>query len=369
MFLLILLTQLSSMAQTPEEATSAPVLNAFSDAEPSETEAPLNLKANITQIPAKDGSAGTPIVKWAQTNYNVFEIKNDDSYTYEVEIKGSVQDAKSSYILNFKPLKIAADGTFTHKVNIEKENTELQFAAIGSDGKMVSDPYALVIPGFATATEKRMKKKNNKPKKFFFSPGLGFTSISYSQSNTDVGTLSPIMLTLKLGADYRLKKKNWVLGFVGFMNVLALSGLTATTDFKFLGLNLRIGNRLNWLSSPWELTLSGGLYYLTMLTGGNFGFQDVAGPQLYPTLRRTFNNGAAVLGYFKFSPIAQGFTLMSFTNFELAGGVHYQFPRKSNLGYSVGLDLSRVNISTSDQNSQTNSAQSQTLTLTGTVAF
>ena len=343
-------------------------LNAFGTGSGS-NQALLVLHGVLSRLPSKDGSQTYTLVNWNSLRVNVVEKAGEDGkYTFETELVGKA-DPKRTLIINYRPVKLEADGSFKFKLVVTKAITELQLNLIQSDGKLLADPYALTVTDWNLTQGRENIAKKEDPKKFFFAPGLGVTSFNYTQTNTDVGTLTPIMVTLKLGADYRIQKKNWVLGFVGFMNILPISGSTATTDFKFIGLNLRAGKKLDWLSPPWELTLSAGLYYLTMITSGNFGFSNVAGPQLYPTIRYSFNNGSALLSYVKFSPISQGFTLMSFTNFELATGVHYQFPRLKKIGYSVGIDVSSVALTTLDQNNVSGTVASRTISLGVTASF
>lgn len=369
------MAQSPAPAPTVEPATPPPTapasgeqkleqFNAFGDGS-GNNQALLVLHGVLSKLQSAEN-----IITWDSMSVNVVEKAADnDKYIFEAELKGRVADPKKSVIINYRPVKITPEGTFTYKINVDKAVTEIQANIIQEDGKMQADPYALTVTDWnLTAGRDNIRKKED-PRKFFFNPGLALTTINYTQTNTDVGTLTPIMLTVKAGVDYRIQKKNWVIGFVGFMNVAPISGATATTSFRFLGLNLRAGKRIGLLSAPWELTLSGGLYYLTMITTGNFGFSNVAGPQLYPTVRYSLNNGGAVLSYFKFSPISQGFTLMSFTNFEIAVGLHYQFPRTKKVGFSVGVDLSRVALTTVDQNNVSGTANSQTISIGGSANF
>ncbi|MCM0605371.1 MAG: hypothetical protein KA715_04715 [Xanthomonadaceae bacterium] len=383
-FILLTLSVQSSFAQTPSpSSTPLPLAtptpgspsdkkfeqyNAFGEGS-GENQALLTLHGVLSRLQSKDAAPVTLII-WDSNTVNVVEkAAPDDKFVFEAELKGHLSDPKKSLIVNFRRVKTEPDGSFTYKVKVDKAVTEIQINVILEDGSLQADPYALTVNDWNLTQGRENIRKKEDPRKFFFSPGLALTTITYSQTNTDVGTLNPIMVTLKIGADYRIQKKNWVIGLVGFMNVLPISGVTATTDFKFLGLNLRAGKKLDWLKTPWELTFSGGLYYLTMSTSGNFGFSNVAGPQFYPTVRYSLNNGGSFLSYFKFSPISQGFTLMSFTNFEIALGIHYQFPRTKKLGYSVGLDLSKVSLTTVDQNSVSGTANSQTISVGGTVSF
>jgi len=332
--------------------------------------APFVMKGSIVQA-KEDAPSVVGGVKWDSETFDVIEKADPDgTAVYTTEIRGHVSDPKKSFIANFRPLKIAADGGFSIKLTVDKDTTPIAIKTILENGTLENANYALIVPDWKLVANRAKLFKRDEPKRWAFNPGLGLTSVTYTQTNTDVGTLTPIMLTFKLGVDYRFKTNDWVIGFVGFMNLMSITPVTATTGLQFLGLNFRVGKKTSWLKTPWELSLSGGVYYLTMMTTGNFGFQNVAGPQFYPTLRRVLGNGGAIATYFKFSPISQGFALMSFTNFEIATGLHYQFPKNpGKLGYSLGVDLSQLAITTVDQNGNTGSANSQTISLALTVSF
>jgi hypothetical protein len=155
----------------------------------------------------------------------------------------------------------------------------------------------------------------------------------------------------------------WDLGFSGFMNLATLSK-SGADEVKFLGLNLRLGYIFPQVRAPWRLSLYGGWYYTSASSSSDtFGYRNVSGPQLYPSLRRTLANGHAVSTYLKFSPIFNSLGLLGLSNSEIATGIGYLIPSESHT-YSINLDFARLHLT--NEEIETNSTS---VSLGGSMTF
>ena len=96
-----------------------------------------------------------------------------------------------------------------------------------------------------------------------------------------------------------------------------------------------------FLPEPWQLTLMAGYYYTTMfVTPASFGYRNVGGPQLFPTVKRAFKSGDFASAYFKYSPIANGVSLLGPSNREIGAGASYSFAGRRANPLSAYLDYS-----------------------------
>ena len=199
------------------------------------------------------------------------------------------------------------------------------------------------------------------PQRLFVSPGLGVSSIHFTQ--TDKADYSSMVATVKVSANYFLFPPKWDLGFSGFMNLATLSK-SGADEVRFLGLNLRMGYIFPQVKAPWRLSLYGGWYYTSASSSSEtFGYRNVSGPQLYPSIRRTLSNGHAVSTYLKFSPIFNSLGLLGLSNSEIATGFGYLIPSENHT-YSINLDFARLHLTNEDV--ETNSTS---VSLGGSMTF
>lgn len=285
----------------------------------------------------------------------------------KVLVQGTFKNSDGSYLLNYRPLTVKPPGDrigFFHL--LDREITDFRLSHIKLDGNIEHSIYRLKVLGWHTV--KNQIDAASTPWSFSF--GLGPSLLNYSQTNSAFNSLSRTALTVKLGTQYRFKGTPWVLGALGFVNALSITPTTTTNPlFRFLGLNLRGGRQISGLTEPWELSLFMGWYYLTMMTDGSFGFSNVMGPQIYPVIKRKFANGSNGSGYIKFSPISRKLGFFGLSNYELATGINYLFPKTSRLQWGVALDGSMLTLTTTDTTDQTTKVTSSSITLSGTVSY
>ena len=137
--------------------------------------------------------------------------------------------------------------------------------------------------------------------------------------------------TLTGGFNYWIKPGRWLSGVSGYVTLFPIthSGASQDVTIRFIGVNGRAGYVFQSVPKPWSLSIMGGVYYVAGIasTVDLGGFVNVMGPQIYPAIRYSRSNGDQVSGYFKFSPLSAGFSLLSMANRELATGVSYTFTR------------------------------------------
>ena len=75
-----------------------------------------------------------------------------------------------------------------------------------------------------------------------------------------------------------------------------------------------------------------------------FGYRNISGPQIFPTVKRQLKNERDISGYLKFSPISASFSLLSLKRNEIAFGLAYAFKLSDRHRASVSFDLSRITL-------------------------
>lgn len=173
---------------------------------------------------------------------------------------------------------------------------------------------------------------------------LGFSKISYTQSR--ISDYSSWVVTLKGMFQRQLPRPNWDFAVGGYFTLLPLKTNIPGIMAQFLGLNLRIGYSVPGIIEPWKLNLMGGWYYTTMIVTNNYmGFHNLAGPQLFPVLRRSFGKSSA-FGYFKYSPVTNGLSLsfLPISNREIAFGGGWSTSLPNRNSFSLMLDVANLSM-------------------------
>ncbi len=291
-------------------------------------------------------------IEWDDSLSRVMTRYFGNSSESNLNLRGKLERDSSSkwhVIWNEKSFDINKDGSFLIDIPFDADLQRLELALVGPKGEVEYHFYQLKLelpavpkedggttlgPDFADI---EFNKKLNR--RFFISPGLGLSSLSYSQTSVD--PYHSIVMTAKVSSNYLLFPPKWDLGFTGFFNFVSISK-SSPVDVRFLGLNLRLGYIFPEVKAPWRLSLYGGWYYSTMFASdSSFGYKNISGPQFFPALRRNLNNGHALSTYFKFSPISNNFGFFSLSNNEIATGVSYLIPTEKHT-YSISIDYARI---------------------------
>jgi len=313
-------------------------------------------------------------VRWNDDKNHVITRYFGTSSDSTLLLQGTIKKdnaAKWHLIWNEKSFDVKPDGQFSVDLPYSSQFKSLELVLVGPKGEVEYHFYQLKIelPSVPSEEGKDVLKPdsadlefNQKLKRrFFVSPGLGISSISYTQ--TGVESYRSAVMTAKVASNYLLLPPKWDLGFSGFFNFVSLTK-SSPVDIRFLGLNLRLGYIFPEIKSPWRLSLYGGWYYSTMFASdSSFGYKNISGPQLFPSLRRNLNNGHAIGTYLKFSPINNNFGFLSLANNEIATGISYLIPTGKNT-FSISLDYARISFSDEEV-----AISSRSISLGGSMTF
>jgi hypothetical protein len=210
--------------------------------------------------------------------------------------------------------------------------------AVGPKGELVRYEYELLTEALSGVPAR---------KPWVASATLGYGLTTFTQGT--VVKVSQSELSAKVGYSYSFRRGSqparWQAGVSAFGTVLPLS-TTPGDDFRmrYLGLNARVGY-LFGSSSVWEFGLHGGLYYNTMFTPGvRFGYRNLMGPQLYPTVRRSIGNRHGLAAYLKFSPVSDGLSFLSLSSRELASGLRYGYELRNGRSVLISVDYARIDL-------------------------
>ncbi len=273
---------------------------------------------------------------------------------------------RSGWKLTFQNKEIPLNdrGGFRLEIPISKSERVFEFEAIGPKGEIEKE--IIEIGSVKKSMEKsigHIKGDRNiiddvtpiepEPKKFFLVPGIGYSSISYTQSGITDYSMSAV--TAKVSINYTLVPKVWDFGFSTYYTAMQLSKSTAE-KMNFLGINLRFGYLIPNISTEWFLSIYGGWYYTTtFVTSNSFGYFNLSGPQLYPSIRKVLGNGDIIGAYFKYSPIASSLSLLSLSNRELGGGISYVRLLPNDHSIGATLDISNIFLTFENIITKTNS--------------
>jgi hypothetical protein len=256
---------------------------------------------------------------------------------------------------------------FRVEIPLSGDRTEFDLVAIGPKGNLERET---LVVDFEEFVDIQKDPTAGPRKKFNWNLGLGFSYILYSDdrgdpSSPDLTSVNELALTVKTAANYWLKYGVLDLGVSAYATVLPLfssgqarasSSATAETLSKpkisFLGVNARVGYKIGAVKAPWSLTIAAGMYFTTMYqttkfttSGQGFGFTNMAGPQLFPVLRKDLGPGRFWSAYLKFSPVSQNFGLQSLSSHEIGAGGAYGIPMgKSNAPLALTADFSRAQL-------------------------
>ena len=129
----------------------------------------------------------------------------------------------------------------------------------------------------------------------------------------------------------------------------------ANSHLRFYGGNLRAAYGVI-SKKRFQLSLAAGYYYVTSIASGYIGgFENLNGPQIYPSFRYQFKKRGLLTGYVKYSPVSSKFQVLSISsNYELACGFSYFFKQQL-FPFSIGMsfDFSQIKF-TSESSIQSN---------------
>jgi hypothetical protein len=221
-------------------------------------------------------------------------------------------------------------GEFSVAIPIEYQKTTIFLRAIGPQGQIEQSQMTLIYQGTATPVSRHT-----------FGVQTAVSQIFYSE--TDFSNFKQTALTFKGSWNYVLVPNRWDFEISSYFTVWPLIK-SADQDLRFLGVNLRAGYTTKWLPNPWVLKVLFGYYYITTFVQGDaFGYKNLMGPAIFPSLVRLLNGNRSIYSYFKFSPVQDRFSL-SVRMYEVAFGGGYTIPISNGRTLSVGADLAMLNL-------------------------
>ncbi|MCM2278645.1 MAG: hypothetical protein NDJ89_11280 [Oligoflexia bacterium] len=304
------------------------VLFGASLAEGSELKARL-LGPQLSPLPAQGA------IVWSDTELPVVV---EAGSAVSVQLSGKFTQPGSSLLWKNRVIPLGIDRRFTFKVPLTGVTTEVRLRAVDSRGQVENLPFSLSLPEWGRV------KLPARPRVASIVAALGFTSLGYAQTRSEA--YSGVFLTGKLAYRHELQANRWDLALSAFGNLVPLmssrgDGVVA----RVVGANFRVGYLVPGISDPWRLGLMVGGYYTTMLvTRKAFGYTNIVGPQIFPTILRRFRNGHGMAAYFKFSPISDGTSLLALGNREIATGLSYSIPQASDESLEMSLDLADLRL-------------------------
>ncbi|MBU6153864.1 MAG: hypothetical protein KGP28_06140 [Bdellovibrionales bacterium] len=178
--------------------------------------------------------------------------------------------------------------------------------------------------------------------------GYSQTKILYSQDQSP--DLNYWMHTLKAGVEITKDDSRWAYGLSGYAALEPSFTYPGDNSYlRFFGGNLRVAYSLI-SKKRFQLSLAAGYYYVTSLANSySGGFENLNGPQIYPSFRYKLKKAGLITGYAKYSPVSSKFEILSIKgNYELAAGLTYFFKQQF-FPFSLGLsfDFSEIRFSAS----------------------
>jgi hypothetical protein len=237
-------------------------------------------------------------------------------------------------------LKSDSSGQYSIHLWVESERKTFSINIVSPTGEVSQQSFVLFFKDWAEfQTEQGVQLK-----KYELSAGLGITFSAYRQ--TSVLSFNQVSPTAKVNGVYRLSSR-WELSASSYFSPIPVTTSVSGVSLGFLGANVRVGRRLTKSHSQWGVVMSLGGYFLTTFPSAtSFGFQNVTGPQIYPTLSYEASSKQRYWMYLKYSPIFNGFQVLSITNAEAAMGVGASFKDLIKKEHSLGVtfDLSQLSL-------------------------
>ena len=263
-------------------------------------------------------------------------VSENGSPVLKTEIRGKFTRLYWTLIWQHVPLDLEKDGSFSVAIVLTGRATTFELVGVGPRGEIAEENITVEVkdwPGLESKAKEKLIRQVR------FSPSAGYSLISYQQ--TAVPQFSESAITLKASGLYAFSE-TWEAGANVFFNALPF-GSSAPRTIQFLGVNLRAGYVLPQIHSPWRLSLMAGYYYTTTFAQG-FGYQNVAGLEIYPALQRVLSRGDSLVAYLKYAPVSSGIGLLNLSNHELGGGVSWIRPFGIQKPVSVSFDYANISL-------------------------
>lgn len=248
-----------------------------------------------------------------------------DGSVFSAELTGKIELAGlTTLLINGTKTPLLAQGKFYARVPLAAEAQTIRIVLIDSHGKTFEESVVLEIPRYPFHLKRHFANTSkSKSQPALIGVGTGATYYRYRETGID---FTETALVAKISLQRKLTDTSpFFLGLSTFFTFSVLSTTETTRrTISFIGANARLGYQSQILKAPWRLSFAGGAYfYTTSSSDGNFGWQNLMGPQLYPVLGRDLGKRDSLSSYVKYSPISSGGLQVKFSNSELASGVSW----------------------------------------------
>ncbi len=351
---------LSSLLTCVAWAASANLLLATSNFSPSALaqESKADDPDSLRIVSPKPGKSRIENLEWDYENISLEPESPSPGAPWVAKIFGLYKQPNWTLLQGAKKINVTeGSGQFEIKVPVKGKTASARISGVGPLGIVESEEIRVFIPSL----EKRIAQQPpgsatsialsnvRADRRFLAQTSLGMTSINYIEKSlgdqSNLIDYSAIALTGRIGGTWLLAPPRWELGLTSYGTLTWLSE-SAPHQIRFLGVNARVGYVIQPAQSRWKFSLVGGAYYTTtFVPGGDYGFQNMLGPQLYPNFRVTLSSSSSLSGYFKFSPVSGGSApILELANHEMAVGGAYLRDLPGGRTWGFSLDLARIQL-------------------------
>jgi hypothetical protein len=317
---------------------------------PSKKERALNYTAKAKLVRATDEKQIEGL-KFINDEATIHVEPFGEEIRFIATIEGEFKEKNFDLTANNQVVQLNENQEFKIDIEISKKAALVEFIATDENGKTFIEKVGILFSDWDLT---QSSASTNPPKRLFISAGLGATYFKYKE--TAQSDYSSFATTIKGNLNYLLFPPKWDLGLSLYLTAIQLTKSNPNNNVRYFGFNTRLGYIIDKVKDPWKLIVYGGFYYTTMIVDpSNFGFTNLSGPQVYPTIKRTLKNKDSINGYIKYSPIAKQLSLLKLTSREFALGTSYTHQLPNGKTISATLDFANVVLQINDIASSSNS--------------
>jgi hypothetical protein len=299
----------------------------------------LDKLSSDTAVIERHSDRRLPEVEFKVEGIRVGHLTGQDNRRLAAVIEGTMTDPKKSLLVQNLQAKVkpAADGKFLFTVPLTGMRTYAVVVLVGHYGESHTENITIVFPAWEDFVA---QLGGRAPKYWIFSAGAGFTLLEYA--DTRIEDYTAVVTTVKAGVTRLFRRTPWSAGANFYLTAFPITKNQDVTA-RFFGANARVGYTITQQASKWRGVIMGGAYYTTMFVENDaFGFRNMGGPQLFPTLQWDSGGGHMIQAYAKYSPVSElagGFRLRPGVDREIAGGLGYVTPR-----WSATIDVAHLSL-------------------------
>lgn len=308
---------------------------------------PKVFHAEVLETPEPSASPGLR-VRWDRTRVPVQQKSAESGSQYYVTLTGRLEESAqgpSALIHQNRIFHPGADGRFKVEIAIRGVENTYELKAVDPFGSILTRTIQVRVENYSELAAPA--KKVNLPASTASSASapngaslsLGPTLILHSESQEPGYTA--INVTLKGAFTRSFLHPRLILSASAYMTAYTLASSLPDLSVRYLGANLRLGYSALSPQSPWQISVSAGLFYGTMLVSpANFGYKNLLYPQVYPALTRRLSDRNTLGAYFKFVPLSESLLAVNLREREWAVGLFWDRALGESKALTFGMDVS-----------------------------